>query len=76
MAFDCAVEVGPHHGNTRWRDILTGMVVCTRHKMQFLLSDEGPFDFKRICVICDEVCDRVETGVTESRCRPCGHLIG
>lgn len=41
----CVVEVGLHPA-PYWKDHITGMVVCSRHKQQYDESEFGPFDWQ------------------------------
>ncbi len=38
----CVVEVGMHE-KPHWKDRLTGIIVCNRHKYQYDTSGLGPF---------------------------------
>lgn len=53
----CAVEVGTHIG-PQWRDKISGMIVCSRHKLQYdERPDLGPYEWEMIpiCIKCGTV---------------------
>lgn len=53
----CEVEVGTHIG-PNWRDKISGLVVCSRHKLQYDERDDlGDYDWEilPICIKCGKI---------------------